>query len=81
MSKVIIVAQGQRNATGKSNSFEVLFDQNLAQKASPSAKVLVWYITPAGEIIIDFVEVVIDGTFINTVSINYNQGYDSIIFY
>ena len=69
MSKGNVVAKGQRCATLKSNSFDILFDEDLAQRASPSARVLVWCITSTGEIIVDSVELVIDGTFANSVSI------------
>ena len=80
MSKGNVVAQGQRNATWKSNSFEILFDEDLAQRASPSSRVLVWCLTSTGEIIVDSVELVVDGTFANSVSINFKLGVNGLFY-
>jgi hypothetical protein len=43
------------------------FDSQLAQKLSPRARIIVWYITAGGEIVGDSLDFVVNGAFANQV--------------
>ena len=58
-SKGNILAQG----TERNWWFHVYFDAALAQAASPSARIIVYYFTSSGEIIADSIEFTVDALF------------------
>lgn len=41
--------------------------RELAQRASPNARVLAWYVASNGEVILDSIELVVDALFANQV--------------
>ena len=50
--------------------FNILFDEELAQKCAPSARLVVWYIASSnGEVIVDSVEFSVVGAFANKVCV------------
>ena len=48
--------------------FKVYFDSKLAQEASPSARMLVWFMTVSNEMIVDTVDFSVKGAIANQVS-------------
>ncbi len=69
MAKGEIVKTKSQNlaSSTKSATFSILYDATLAQKLSPSAKLLCYAITPTGELIADSASVSVNGTFANEV--------------
>jgi len=45
----------------------ITIDSVLAQKLSPNARIVVWYITGRGEIVSDSLDFTVNGTFANEV--------------
>ena len=48
-------------------SFDVTFDAILARDASPSSRIIVFYLTSQGEVIVDSIEFQVDALFANEV--------------
>ena len=65
---VIILASTQSSSEAKPrHHFSVTVDDRIAQLLSPNARVIVWCVTNAGEIITDSLEVTVDAAFANEV--------------
>jgi len=68
LSKGIVYRSGsQTGPSATENQLSVTIDSSLAQKLSPSARIVVWYITENGEIISDSLDFSVNGAFANEV--------------
>ena len=52
------------------NSVTIVFNATIAQKLSPSARVVVWYITDGNEVITDSLDFNVEGVFTNKVRLS-----------
>jgi len=69
LSKGVIIRADTRSSSDAKtrHRFTITFNDRLAQLSSPSARVIVWCVTSAGEVITDSLEVSVDAAFANEV--------------
>ena len=67
---MIVLSEMQQSSSGAKtrHDFSLTFDDAVAQLLSPSAFIVVWCVTSAGEIVSDSLEVNVDAVFKNEVS-------------
>ena len=65
---MLIISQFiQHSETSKENAVDLTFNSSIAQKLSPSARVVVWYMTDMNEVITDSLDFNVEGVFSNKV--------------
>jgi len=64
---LIISKYIHRSEAAKENTVDITFDDATAQKLSPSARVVVWYMTDKNEVITDSLDFNVEGLFSNEV--------------
>jgi hypothetical protein len=64
---VIVKTDAVTGSESNVHQLVITFDSQLAQKLSPSARIVVWYITAGGEIVSDSLDFVVNGAFANQV--------------
>jgi len=70
LSKGIVFRSGSQTGTPSTeNRLSITMDSVLAQKLSPHARLVVWYITELGEIVSDSLDFTVDGAFANEVKL------------
>ncbi|KAK2183567.1 hypothetical protein NP493_304g01028 [Ridgeia piscesae] len=68
LSKYIHLEKASRE-----NTVDVPFNSSIAQKLSPSARVVVWYLTGNNEVITDSLDFNVEGVFSNEVSLSFDK--------
>lgn len=83
LSKGIVFRSGiQTGAPTTRKQLSLTIDSALAQKLSPNARVVVWYITSRGEIVSDSLDFTVNGAFTNEVNnctLNAFNSFNSLI--
>ena len=57
----------QEPAPTTDHSFDIFVDSTLAQTLSPAASIVVWLLTPNGELVSDSIQITVNGAFANQV--------------
>ncbi|KAI0220557.1 hypothetical protein LSAT2_027941 [Lamellibrachia satsuma] len=71
---MLIISQFiQRSEASKENIVDLSFTSSIAQKLSPSARVVVWYMTDKNEVITDSLDFNVEGVFSNEVSLSFDK--------
>ena len=80
---MIILADKRQSSSGAKtrHEFSLTFDDRVAQLLSPNARIIIWCVTSAGEIITDSLEFSVDAAFANEVWTLIHQTITGVHFY